>query len=125
MFLHKIYQNAKKICARNVPFRRLRRITRFVALVTLVSLVSQDFAFAQGGTPLAVGREKSFQNNFLNLPREYGEKRYSKIFNGKDFVINIQDAHESLGAQKSIAKVLESLAKDYDLGLVGIEGSTG
>ncbi|MEI8344545.1 MAG: hypothetical protein WCG06_00565, partial [Candidatus Omnitrophota bacterium] len=117
--------NLEQLSVSSVSLRRFKKITRFVALVTLIAFSAQDLAFGAGGLQ-AIWREKPFQDNhFLNLPREYAQGRYSKIFDQSQFVINIQDAHESLGAQKSIVKILELLAKDYDLGLVGIEGSSG
>ncbi|MBF0216445.1 MAG: hypothetical protein HQL30_05570 [Candidatus Omnitrophica bacterium] len=44
---------------------------------------------------------------------------------GKELIVNIQDAHSSLSAQYSIAELLDSLANDYELSLVAVEGSTG
>ncbi len=40
-------------------------------------------------------------------------------------MIQIQDAHSSLGAQEAISSVLDSLVTNYDLKLVAIEGSSG
>jgi len=79
----------------------------------------QDVVFARG--------------NVLNTPlppapiaRQYGLERYShQSPEGDELILNIQDAHESLAAQKSIAELLESLVSEYDLDLIGVEGSQG
>jgi hypothetical protein len=49
--------------------------------------------------------------------------REQNDFSSDRIVINIQDAHAHLGAQESIATLLDNLVKRYDLKLVSLEGA--
>ncbi|MDO8535723.1 MAG: hypothetical protein Q7S30_01750, partial [Candidatus Omnitrophota bacterium] len=60
-------------------------------------------------------------------PERHGEQHAlsgSRNDNPKT-IIQIQDAHSSLGAQESISSILDSLVTNYDLKLIAIEGSSG
>ena len=61
----------------------------------------------------------------LKIPNDIGIT-HSSYLNGSDkIILNIQDAHSDLSAQHSIVKILEDLAKNYDLNLVAAEGAEG
>lgn len=61
----------------------------------------------------------------ISVPKELGFKNVVIPSDGEQVIINIQDAHASLDAQKSIAKILESMVRNYQLDTVALEGSTG
>lgn len=60
-----------------------------------------------------------------NPAMEWSGTSYKRHFKGADLVINIQDAHANLSAQKSIVKSLDEFDAAYNIELIGIEGSEG
>lgn len=95
---------------------------RFISLLLVLCLLCQDILFAQGGvsqlsTPVV--------SPTVEVPQNLASSRISKSFYNQETIINIQDAHESIDAQKKIADILDTLSKKYDLSLVGLEGSSG
>ncbi|MFA6609574.1 MAG: hypothetical protein WCT15_01855, partial [Candidatus Omnitrophota bacterium] len=106
---------------------------RVVAFLVIICFINQDIIWAQGGTPLwTKGQNGSFSvktptpvNGGINVPKDVAITK--EVYTGRSdkTIINIQDAHSSLGAQESIVSILDSLVTNYDLKLVAIEGSTG
>ncbi len=72
--------------------------------------------WAQGG---------AFPLNNVTVP--YNSGRVTDVFAspGDEVIIHLQDAHASLSAQYSIANLLDSLASNYDLGFIALEGAKG
>jgi len=104
-------------------------LVRAIASAVVVCFVWQDVLFAQGGVPTwSSVKSKNIPRNTISaieVPYDAGVARVVKPFNSDEIIVNIQDAHGSLDAQKSIARMLESLVKGYELNIVGIEGSSG
>ena len=109
-----------------------KEIVKGVAIITVACFLWQDFVFAQGGTPIwpqakakDINAARGHRIDTITVPHDIGVKRSSSPEASEEIIINIQDAHSSLGAQKSIAGMIESLVKNYGLDLVGLEGSAG
>jgi len=66
----------------------------------------------------------------IRIPSQYGtvKETYAAQNNGQvpeRTIIHIQDAHCNYEAQKNMAKVLEYLAREYNLKLIMVEGGSG
>ncbi|MBN2453494.1 MAG: hypothetical protein JXB40_04455, partial [Candidatus Omnitrophica bacterium] len=112
---------------------RNKKWIRIVALILVVTFINQDLVWAQDGAPVwSKGQNGSFSfkppvnvASPINVPKDVAVTKEVYTAPGDRTIINIQDAHASLGAQESIASVLDSLATNYDLKLIAIEGSSG
>lgn len=81
-----------------------------LAVVLIVAFLCQEISFAEFAR--------------FALPANIAATKEAHR-SGATTIINIQDAHSSLGAQESIASILEKLVGEYDLKMVAIEGSAG
>ncbi|MCM8761072.1 MAG: hypothetical protein NC933_02910, partial [Candidatus Omnitrophica bacterium] len=112
---------------------RNKKWIRLVAIVLVVTFINQDIIWAQGGTPTwSKGQNGSFSfktpvnvDGNITVPKDFAVTKEVYTAPGDKTIINIQDAHASLGAQESIASILDSLVTNYDLKLVAVEGSAG
>lgn len=95
--------------------RRFRALVRVVAVFVITSFIAQDLAFAAGEKAPVIP----------TISPEYGYFRKAVRTDGGEVIVNIQDAHQKLGAQESITKILGGLVQDYDLSFVSIEGASG
>ncbi|MDD5496593.1 MAG: hypothetical protein PHP46_05800, partial [Candidatus Omnitrophica bacterium] len=113
---------------------RNKKWIRVIASFVIICFLHQDIIWATDGIPVwSKGPNGSFSvkpantaNGDVNIPRNIAETKEvytTKV--GDKTIINIQDAHASLGAQYSIASILDSLVTNYDLKLVAVEGSSG
>jgi len=112
-----------------------RPIIKTISLIVVLCFFVQDIAWALNGIPLwsvikgnrvLTAQAKDFTNlSKITIPEDYGIIK--EVYNaGSDkIIINIQDAHSSLGAQESINKVIEGLVNTYGLKLVALEGARG
>ncbi len=115
---------------------RYASLFRTMAVVLIFAFTLYDITWAQGGEPIKPsviaspakqGEAIPFSHDSkqLKIPNDIGIT-HSSYINGSDkLIINIQDAHSELSAQYSIVKILEDLAKNYDLNLVAAEGAEG
>ncbi|MFH1752806.1 MAG: hypothetical protein ABH875_01365, partial [Candidatus Omnitrophota bacterium] len=112
---------------------RHKRWIRAIAITLVVTFINQDIIWAQDGAPIwSKGQNGSLSfkppvnvNSPINVPKDVAVTKEVYTAPGDRTIINIQDAHSSLGAQESIASVLDSLVTNYDLKLVAVEGSSG
>ena len=112
---------------------RNKKWIRAIALILVITFINQDLTWAQGGTPIwSKGSNGSFSykpplnvNGGITIPKDVAVTKEVHTTTGDKTIINIQDAHASLGAQESIVSILDSLVTNYDLRLVAIEGSSG
>lgn len=108
-----------------------KRIVKVVAAVTLVAFFWQDVVMAQGGAPAwkpsasSPASAKTGTNQAIEVPPNLGIRRSAHETGGDELIINIQDAHASLDAQKATAEICSNLVSQYNLDLIGIEGSSG
>ncbi len=111
---------------------RNKRWIRAVASLLVICFINQDIVWAQDGAPVwSKGQSGSsfFKptnvSDSIAVPKDVAVTK--EVFNAGDgkTIINIQDAHDSFTAQQSISSILDSLATNYDLRLVAVEGSTG
>lgn len=108
---------------------------RAVASVLVLAFVYQDIAWAAPADTVApvekrfpAGNDLSRPSNVngsISIPRTIAVTKDVFTAAGDRTIINIQDAHAYLGAQESIASVLDTLVRDYDLKVVAVEGSSG
>ncbi|MFC1590855.1 hypothetical protein ACFL42_05135, partial [Candidatus Omnitrophota bacterium] len=106
---------------------------KLIAWLIILTFINQSIVWAQGGEPIiiksAAPSDKTLRYNYnkqapidnlqgVSIPQNIAVTKESYDSGGGDIIINIQDAHASLGAQESIAKVLDTLVSDYDLSLV-------
>ncbi|MCK4463315.1 MAG: hypothetical protein KAU58_03285, partial [Candidatus Omnitrophica bacterium] len=90
-----------------------------------------DITWAQGGTPIWQHAKPNIELsgkvclNGIKIPYETGTPTNVFSNGGEEVIINIQDAHASLSAQRSIVKILQNLASNYDLDLIALEGAEG
>ncbi|MBU0604710.1 MAG: hypothetical protein KKH77_00275, partial [Candidatus Omnitrophica bacterium] len=112
---------------------RYKRWIRAIAITLVITFINQDIIWAQDGAPIwskGQNGNLSFEppvnvNSPISVPKDVAVTKEVYTAPGDRTIINIQDAHSSLGAQESIASVLESLVTNYDLKLVAVEGSSG
>ncbi|PIU40589.1 MAG: hypothetical protein COT00_00900, partial [Candidatus Omnitrophica bacterium CG07_land_8_20_14_0_80_50_8] len=108
---------------------------RALSSLIIFTFLSQDIVSAQGGTPIwsQVARPEAKQSlpsnpenklNSIAIPNESGLTRKVAVQGTDEIIINIQDAHQKLGAQESITRILDNLVKNYDLRLIALEGSS-
>lgn len=97
----------------------------------MAAFLLQDVAFAKGEaspawTAVAAARRGTDQQKTAaSIPANFGLVQKSAVREGEEIIVNIQDAHKKIGAQESIAKLLEALVRDYELRMVGVEGASG
>jgi HEAT repeat protein len=92
----------------------------FVTAWALISCLLWEQALWAAGDISSI-----FSPKILETSTQKSWLRHAREFESPERIIHIQDAHSSLGAQKSIAGTLETLIKDYQVGLVGVEGAQG
>ena len=89
-------------------------LLRAVSSVLLLSFACQELAMAAGevrpSIPANLGRTRVVTTS--------GEP-------GRTTLIHIEDAHDSLEAQRKIVSILSALAKDYNVTTVALEGGAG
>lgn len=80
-----------------------------IALIVTLTFIPQGVIYSQD----------------ITIPKGVAVIKESYAASNNKTIINIQDAHASLGAQESIVATLDFLAANYDVKLVAIEGSSG
>ncbi|MDD5423003.1 MAG: hypothetical protein PHT32_06265, partial [Candidatus Omnitrophica bacterium] len=100
---------------------------RSIAIFIVICFIHQDIVWAQGGSPVWSSKTGgSFNlNSPVNVPKDEAVTKEVHTGTSGKTIINIQDAHSSIGAQESIVSILDSLVTNYDLNLIAIEGSSG
>ena len=95
---------------------------RGVSCALLISFFVSDIAWAAPGLQLSLGLQSNPSS--LRLSPEFS--RVSEIHKGseKTLLIQVQDAHTNLSAQKNIAKILDELIRRYGVKTVFVEGGT-
>ena len=96
--------------------RRHALFFKVVALVVVCAFIAFDITWAQGGTA-PVWQHAKPENidsqvkgpNGLTVPYATGTAQDVYINGSKKTIINIQDAHASLAAQKSIVSLLDHM----------------
>jgi len=109
--------------------RRNAVFIKFASIFLIVVFLYQNVIYAQDGLPVWSGSAKiSVESEAVNgydVPYELAEVKEDIQTDGDELIINIQDAHSNLGAQKSVAGILDSLVTNYNIQLIAIEGSEG
>ena len=102
-----------------------------IAFILIFAFILHDITLAQGGTPIWRASKPDIKINGrtslngIKIPYEAGTTQDVFSNGGDEVIINIQDAHASLSAQQSIVKILQTLATNYDLDLIALEGAEG
>ncbi|MFA6079734.1 MAG: hypothetical protein WC779_08330, partial [Candidatus Omnitrophota bacterium] len=102
-------------------FQRNKGWIRIVSIILIVTFINQDLVWAQD-TASVLSKETA---GSFSLPKDLATAKDVHIAKSGKTIINIQDAHASIGAQESIVSVLDSLVANYDLKLIAVEGSSG
>ena len=106
---------------RYYPMKKQKPLLRAVALVLLFSFACQDLAMAAGelrlSIPANLGRTRMVRLRSPQVATTSGEPGRT--------IIHIEDAHDSLEAQRKIVSILDVLAKDYDVRTIALEGGAG
>ncbi|MBU1784681.1 MAG: hypothetical protein KKG95_05025, partial [Candidatus Omnitrophica bacterium] len=106
---------------------------KMIASVVIVTFVAYDITWAQGvASPAWEYAKPSLEITAdqekitgIDIPLKSGETEETHTAGHGRLIINIKDNHASLSAQYSIVDILESLATNYDLSLLAVEGSEG
>jgi len=115
-----------------MTFKRMPRSGKFcvklISIFLIPTFILSNIAYASPTTNSAKAQSQSITvTNPENIvvPREFGLVKTK--FTGKDsrLIIHIQDAHCNYEAQSNIVKILETLYKNYNVGLVSVEGADG
>lgn len=101
-----------------MKYNHIRRWRGIVSFLLICAFAHQDIIWAQDAN-ITIPHDIATVKQIYNSQSAGAPGSQSKV------VIQIQDAHSSLGAQEAISSVLDSLVKNYDLKLVAIEGSSG
>ena len=100
-----------------------------VSIVLIFTFLYQNIVEAQGGLPVwstkVNGKTTAKTVNGYVVPYNLADIKEGLENGGDEVIINIQDAHSNLGAQKSIAGIIDDLVKNYNVKLVALEGSEG
>jgi hypothetical protein len=113
-------------------FRRSGALTKAICLLIVQAFLFSNIALAvptstttDDNLKLAKQKEVIFDPEKIIIPREAGliKSRFAGK-NGK-LIVHIQDAHCNFEAQSNIAKIIETLAKNYNLSFVAVEGADG
>ncbi|MBD3379603.1 MAG: GNAT family N-acetyltransferase, partial [Candidatus Omnitrophica bacterium] len=108
-----------------------KRSIRIISILILFIFTHQQIGWVQEGKPVWASLsdlEKAVSHNSLgeiDIPYDLGEVTDASLDGGNNFIINVQDAHASLSAQHSIASILDTLVRNYDIELLALEGSDG
>ena len=111
--------------------RRHAFLVKTIAYILIFAFIAYDITWAQGGNPIWHEAKPDMKLNGkarLNgiiIPYNTGQVQETYANGGEEVVINIQDAHASLTAQRSIVNILQTLATNYDLSLIALEGAEG
>ncbi|HTL70216.1 MAG TPA: hypothetical protein VL404_02875, partial [Candidatus Eisenbacteria bacterium] len=111
--------------------KRPRTALRAVSAALILAFAAQDFASAAGTAPLwptprtasKTARGEKLSETF-RLPSALGLRRGASA-GSSETVVQIEDAHDSLEAQKKITGILDVLSREYDVRSVALEGSSG
>lgn len=113
---------------------RRRRLLRGIAVTLIAGLLSRDAVAADPdgltwltvkATPKTSLRPIRLWRGGGGVPPALGWTSQTYRGNSQETLIHIQDAHDSLEAQQKICGILETLASEYDIRSVFIEGGNG
>ncbi len=104
------------------PSRRL--LTRVIALLVTVTFVWPYLTWAfEAEAYSALKKAVVFQGKVVEIPERFGS--VEKTFLGSDqLLIHVQDLHCNYEVQTNIANIIDHLAREHQLSLVGIEGAS-
>ena len=109
--------------------KRCGSFLRAVSLAVSFIFFFQQAGFAQNESvpvsqaQLAAGHR--FDLDRISIPRDIAITKDIGKTEDRKIIINIKDAHDNYAAQRSIMEILENLLVNYDVRLIGIEGSEG
>jgi len=102
-----------------------------VSILLSIIFFHQQAGWTQEGKPVWTeiksydAYHEKLDNTSIDIPYDVANTQEALANGGDEVIINIQDAHASLAAQYSIAKLLDSLVANYDLEFIAIEGGSG
>ena len=112
--------------------RRHAFFIKCVSLTLSLIFLHQQLGWSQEGKPvwayakpMEINQPQDLQKSEFEIPYDIADTQSVKKNGGDEVIVHIQDAHASLSAQYSIAKLLDSLVTNYDLQFIALEGSAG
>gem|GEM_PF-778940 len=116
--------NPKTIDSQTQLFRTFKRV---ISCLTVVTFLFQTVSYAAPVLRISEGPAEFRATPVeIEIPRHLGEIQsagYSSVDSG--LVVQIQDAHGNLEAQRNIEKILNHLREHYGIRLFFLEGSAG
>ena len=105
--------------SRRMRLQPRKLISMFTVLCFMISVIGTDIAHAI----VSGGNEKAIENSVSFIPFHLGRVIESKTFdNSRYTVININDLHCHIEAQKNIEQIIENLQKNYKISAIFVEG---
>lgn len=109
-----------------------RILLKAVAVFVIQAFILSGAAFAvpttattDEGFKLEKQKEVISDPEKIIIPREAGLIKSKFAGKGGKLIVHIQDAHCNFEAQSNIAKIIETLVKNYNLSFVAVEGADG
>jgi 3-dehydroquinate synthase len=97
-----------------------RSYLKIIAGILLAAFAAQEISYAQGGSAKGPASSKE-----VRLPASLGLIQENRSRPSEETILHIQDAHDSLEAQRKITEILTLLAEEYDVRSFALEGSSG
>lgn len=86
---------------------------KITSIILVITFLNQDIIWAEASL------------NTIHISKSLAQSKTANAGTNGKTIINIQDAHASIGAQESIVSILDALVTNYDLKLIALEGSRG
>ncbi|MBF0216408.1 MAG: protein kinase [Candidatus Omnitrophica bacterium] len=106
-------------------------IIKVISLAIAILFTHEQIGWVQDGIPVWTDLPDHNKNKIdtrtsnIEIPNYLAEVKSDILPDSTREIIHIQDTHASLSAQESIATILDQLASNYDVNLIGIEGAEG
>ena len=93
-------------------------IIKIISVMIICVFAHEQIGWVEEGQPVWAG---------MDIAADMGKVTSSDFGSGsaKETIINIQDAHSSFEAQKSIVGILDELTRNFDINVIGLEGAEG
>ncbi|MFA6141911.1 MAG: hypothetical protein WC738_01260 [Candidatus Omnitrophota bacterium] len=108
--------------------RRCKIVNKTISILLIQAFLLSNIAFAlptKSNIDSAKKQDIAITPDSVVVPRDFGLVKNKFTGNSGKFIVHIQDAHCNYEAQSNIVKIVEGLIKNYNLGLVSVEGADG
>ncbi|HNX91232.1 MAG TPA: hypothetical protein PKG81_05205, partial [Candidatus Omnitrophota bacterium] len=124
------FLNGEILAHRGAHTSTFKPILKAIALTISFVFFVEQIDFAQGENRVAPAPANVVYNNRIDLdqvsiPRDVAITKDVNITSSDRLIIDIKDTHDNFGAQESIVAILENLLVNYNINVIGVEGSEG